>query len=31
MVGYFPDEKQIYELMNRKEWDQVSKVFVSLI
>jgi hypothetical protein len=27
MVGYFPDEKQIYELMNRKEWDQVSHLF----
>jgi len=23
MIGYYPDEKQVYQLMNNKEWDQV--------
>lgn len=26
MIGYYPDEKQVYELMNNKEWEQVNKV-----
>ena len=26
MIGYYPDEKQIYQLMNNNEWDQVNKV-----
>lgn len=26
MIGYYPDEKQVYELMNNKEWDQVKSL-----
>jgi hypothetical protein len=27
MIGYYPDEKQVYQLMNNKEWEQVDKLF----
>jgi hypothetical protein len=26
MIGYYPDEKQIYQLINNKEWDQVNQM-----
>jgi len=27
MIGYFPDERQVYQLMQNKEWDQVNALF----
>jgi hypothetical protein len=27
ILGYYPDEKQLYQLMNNKEWEQVNKMF----
>jgi len=27
MIGYYPDEKQVYQLIQNKEWDQVNALF----
>jgi len=27
MIGYFPDERQVYQLTQNKEWDQVNAMF----